>query len=80
MEPVESPDHLSSCPNKLGAGARSGPVFTAEGREERRERDLKTFHRMLFEQSVSNCGSGSNPCRENKLSVFNTEAEKGCYY
>lgn len=28
MEPAAGPDHLSSCPNKLAAGARSGPVFT----------------------------------------------------
>ncbi|KAK2912926.1 hypothetical protein Q8A73_007039 [Channa argus] len=28
MEPAESSDHLSSCPNKLGAAASSGPVFS----------------------------------------------------
>lgn len=78
MEPAESPDHLSSCPNKpgAGAGARSGPVFTEEGGE---RRDLKTFHRMLFKRSVSNHGSKSNPRWENKLWYLTLKQRKGVF-
>lgn len=50
---MESPDHLSSCPNKpeAGSGARSGPVFTVEGGWEKRgggKADLKVFHVMFL--------------------------------
>lgn len=59
------------------AEARSGPVFTEEGGEDERERetDLKTFHRVFFKWSVSNHGSESNPCRENKL-CYSTQKQR----
>lgn len=51
-EPAEGPDHLSSCPNKHGAEARSGPVFARRelrGESEReRERDLTNFPPNYF--------------------------------
>lgn len=47
------------------------------GERRERERSLKTFHRMLFKQSVSNLGSKSNPCRENRL-WYLTQKQRRC--
>lgn len=52
------------------------PCFHWGGGE---RRDLKTFHRMLFKQSVSNHGSKSNPCWENKLWYLTQKQRKGVF-